>query len=556
MENAEQTGEEQNVFPLNVASESITSQNESARVEQLERLLAQSYTRFALIAKATRQAIWDWDLVTNQVWRNEGFATLFGYTSQDIGPDIEWWFGHIHPYDRARIRDSITAVIASKGHQWIERYRFFDKTGTYHFILDRGYIVYNEKGESYQMLGCMEDITKQKKAKDELLESQYKFKLLSETIPQLIWTATPDGLVDYVNCRWIEYTGLSMEQSKNYGWATAFHPEDLPTLQEHWQKALYTTNLHQVEARIRNVEGIYRWFLIRAMPLKDSQGQVIEWFGTNTDIEEQKRLSEQLQTLTEQLSVANDTLQFTNERLSRTNEELDQYVYKVSHDIRSPIASIVGLLSLLEQEELYGQAQVYVDLIRNRIGRLDEFIRSVLTHSRSVNTAVTAKPINFNQIIEQCLEEISYMPDMDKVEIYRQLPSSRSFYGDELRISIVLKNLIANAIKYRREEVRCMISICVCLQEREAIIKVEDNGQGIEEIYQQKVFTMFFRANEKAEGSGLGLYIVKQAVERMGGSITLKSHPNQGSLFTVTLPNLQENGNTQVSNKTDECNVE
>jgi PAS domain S-box-containing protein len=137
-------------------------------------------------------------------------------------------------------------------------------------------------------------VTDQVRARQAIEESQKQFKILSEAIPQLVWTATPAGAITYCNPQWYAYTGLSEEQSLGQGWTSAFHPEDLPHLLEHWQQALQTGQSYQTEARLKSGEGSYRWFLLRALPLPDEQGSIKQWFGTDTDIHDRKLAEETL----------------------------------------------------------------------------------------------------------------------------------------------------------------------------------------------------------------------------------------------------------------------
>ncbi|MDJ1505816.1 PAS domain-containing sensor histidine kinase [Xanthocytophaga agilis] len=379
--------------------------------------------------------------------------------------------------------------------------------------------------------------------KDKTIQAYKEFERLIESLPQLVWTTNPfigEDTSIYINHNWYVYTGLSTHNDFDTIYSVCVPIEQQQAVKEHWQHCLQTHERFERELLLRRFDGQYRWHLSTAVYSVATN----HWVGTFTDIHEQKLLSQKMEEMTQQLALSNQellasnqSLEKVNEQLSRTNEELDQYVYKVSHDIRSPIASIMGLLGLINKEILPAQELQYLHLMENRINRLDDFIKSVLSHSRSLNTAVSMSPINFDKIIDQCLEELQYYPEVDQLHIKKELPQTGIFWGDELRLSIIFKNLISNAIKYRNKQVRSMLIISVSVSAQQAFIVLQDNGQGIPDQYQQQVFTMFFRATEKADGSGLGLYIVKQAVERMGGTITLQSQFGKGTAFTIQLPN-------------------
>lgn len=220
------------------------------------------------------------------------------------------------------------------------------------------------------------------------------------------------------------------------------------------------------------------------------------------------------------------------------NEELDNFVYKVSHDLRAPLSSTLGLIHLAKLEGNNADLKQYIDLIENRITQLDRFIADVLSHSKNLNVEVVNTNINFDQIINDSFEELNYLPGADIIK--REISIDRtSFVNDHWRVSEVLRNLISNAIKYLNPEIDDpFIKIDIKINSKSAEIYFEDNGIGIAEDLQAFVFEMFYRATEFSEGSGIGLYIVKNAIIKMGGEIRLESIQYEGTKFHISLPNL------------------
>ncbi len=285
-------------------------------------------------------------------------------------------------------------------------------------------------------------------------------------------------------------------------------PEDQAYVAGQFEQAAQTGEL-TFEARIRRKDGCLRWIAGKGQTYFEGE-KPVRMAGVLMDITERKHSEEKLQALSEQLAAsnqelraANQTLAQVNEQLTRTNQELDQYVYKVSHDIRSPVASIRGLLGLIQLETVSPQVNAYLTLIENRVNKLDEFIQSVLAHSRSVNTELAPTPIDFNQLLDQCLEELQHYPDRDCLRVERQLPAPDVFWGDGLRLQILLKNLLSNAIKYRNREATSFLAVRVGVTCTQAVLVLEDNGVGIPAQYVEKVFGMFFRATDQSDGSGL-----------------------------------------------------
>jgi signal transduction histidine kinase len=279
-------------------------------------------------------------------------------------------------------------------------------------------------------------------------------------------------------------------------------------------------------------------------------------------VEEYTVSTEALSVTTEKLNASNDALLKSNEKLQnlhielaqmvadRTadleytlielqerNQELDQYVYKVSHDIRSPVASITGVLNLIKMEEPPVKIRHYLDMVENRISKLDDFIRSVLSHSKSLNAPFVSEPIDFTKLIRECWEELEFEEGWSMVQLNILSPPP-DFKGDQTRLEIVFKNLLANGVRYRNQKADGFINISFQSTPETITMNISDNGIGIEEEYLEKVFQMFYRATEASEGSGLGLYIVKQVVDKMEGEIFIKSKICKGTCISITLPRI------------------
>ena len=223
--------------------------------------------------------------------------------------------------------------------------------------------------------------------------------------------------------------------------------------------------------------------------------------------------------------------------LKTCNYELDNFVYKVSHDLRAPLSSILGLTYLAKHEENDKEHNYYIDLIENRAKELDRFINDVLSHSKNLNVEITNGVVDFKQLIKGCFEELDYMPNKNRVE-WEANVSPHNFWSDEWRIKEILRNLISNAIKYINPyEENPMVRIDVDTDEQRAKIVFKDNGMGIRKEALSKVFNMFYRASESAEGSGIGLYIVKNAIDKIGGTIAVESKYGSGTTFMIEIPN-------------------
>lgn len=227
------------------------------------------------------------------------------------------------------------------------------------------------------------------------------------------------------------------------------------------------------------------------------------------------------------------------DELVKANFELDSFVYRSSHDLRAPLRSVLGLINLVRLENEPQQQSHYLDLIEKSVNRLDNFINDLTHFSRNSRVSIEQKKIDFNAILDESVENLRYMENADRVKLHVDILQDCDFFSDPPRISIILHNLISNAVKYQRTSIDdSFVSVDIRISEQNATITVTDNGTGIEDEYLPRIFDMFFRASAKSYGSGLGLYITKQVVEKLSGSLHVESKLNVGTTFVITLPNL------------------
>lgn len=233
-----------------------------------------------------------------------------------------------------------------------------------------------------------------------------------------------------------------------------------------------------------------------------------------------------------------------NRALEKVNSELDSFVYRVSHDLRAPLTSILGLINLLKIEKDTDKQNYYIDLQAKSVTKLDNFIQDIINLSRNSRQEIQIEPIELKNLVKYIFEDQHYSAYSNIIEKRVNIKQQNHFYTDKRRLGIVLNNLISNGIKYcnPNQDVP-YISINAEVDEDKAIIEIQDNGIGIAENHLNKIFTMFYRANQDNSGSGLGLYIVKETVDKLFGTISVKSNMRRGSTFTITLPNLKEMSN-------------
>lgn len=226
----------------------------------------------------------------------------------------------------------------------------------------------------------------------------------------------------------------------------------------------------------------------------------------------------------------------TNKNLTIANKELDKFVYSASHDLRSPISSLKGLVGIMNTEEDISQIRTYLELMNQSLDRQDQFIKDIIDYARNKKAKITITVVSLNQIIEEAINQNQYREETKNINISKNL-SIDNIYSDELKLKIIINNLLTNAIKYSdMRKAKPFIAIKAYEENDKNIIIVEDNGIGIKQEYQTKIFDMFFVTNNNNKGSGLGLYLVKDAIENLNGTIEITSEINIGSKLTITLP--------------------
>jgi PAS domain S-box-containing protein len=232
-------------------------------------------------------------------------------------------------------------------------------------------------------------------------------------------------------------------------------------------------------------------------------------------------------------------IKLKNEELIKANAELDRFVYSASHDLRAPIASLLGLIGVARAEKDMDNMGLLLDMQERSLNKLDNFIHDIVSYSRNNRVNVETTAIDFKVMIEGIFEQLYYMDEFNRIERRIVVPGDLKFWGDGKRIAVILNNLISNAIKYADSERKnSFVEVSVDNSEKGVIICVSDNGEGIAKDYLPKIFDMFFRATQRSTGSGIGLYIVNEIVHKMEGTIEVTSVKGEGSKFMVTLPNL------------------
>lgn len=391
------------------------------------------------------------------------------------------------------------------------------------------------------VIGVSRDITEVRRMqieeaeRERLRESEGRYRALAEAIPHMVWTNGPDGAVEYVNEKWTQYTGLSFEDTQNGGWGKAIHPDDVTNTFQRWAEAAAMRTPFEVEYRIRRGDdGSYRWHLARNLPLLDGDGNVVKWFGTATDIDDQKRAEAAIRRSQEELERA---VEERTRELSRSNAELEQFAYVASHDLQEPlrmVASYTQLLSDRYHGRLDADADEFIGYAVDGAKRMQALINDLLTYSRAGATTEPHDEVDCEVVLRKTLDNLRVAIQESGAEIHAgHLPV---VWGDAMQLGQVIQNLIGNAIKFRGPD-PVKVHISAVELEDAWRFAVSDNGIGVDPKYAERIFVLFQRLHSRDEfpGTGIGLTLCRKIVQHHGGELWLESTPGKGSTFVFTI---------------------
>jgi len=400
----------------------------------------------------------------------------------------------------------------------------------------------------------LRDITKYQQANEQLRASEQRYRYMSEAMeamPQIIWTSKPDGNMDFYNQRWYVYTGMTFEETKDWGWTLVLHPDDLHNCIDRWTRSFTTGSDYEVEYRFkRAADGVYRWHLGRAFPLRSASGEIIQWVGTCTDIDDQKRAEENLlqahDTLEHRVRERTEELAVAKESAELANTAKSEFLANMSHEIRTPLNAVIGLGYLLEQTRLSEDQHQFLSKIQFAGRALLSVVNNVLDLSKieAGEMAIEVESFDLLKAVRDVGQMLAPQAAAKGVELIIRpaalLP--HMVMGDGSRLCQILTNLVGNSIKFTSTG-KVELELFCTEQTPDHIrlrCSVKDTGVGIEPAALKRLFTPFTQADatttRRFGGTGLGLSITRRFVELMGGEIGVTSTLGVGSTFWFEIP--------------------
>ena len=437
-------------------------------------------------------------------------AILGGEKSQNlVGTDV---LNFVHPEYHQRVIRRMKEVAVGLPGAMIEQ-KYVRQDGQ---VIDVETMAYpfTFRGEPCIQV-IFRDITERKQVEARIKKNETLLAQLVQNVPMAVVLLTDSGKVEQVNRGFEEMFGYTLPELKGRSINDFIVPEELTHEGVDLNNLITSHRIVSIETVRRHRHGRIVNVILYGMPVM-LDNETIGIYGVYVDITERKRVEEELKI---------------------RNGELDNFVYKVSHDLRAPLSSILGLVNLAKLPGNTDNPMDYIDIIGSKVEHLDHFIGDVLSHSKNLKMEVSVRKVDFSRIIEETFNDLNYLEGAKEIKRIIKVEGI-DFYSDPWRIAEILRNLISNAIKYRQlEQVASEIGIKINIDHLRAEIVFADNGIGISEENLERIFEMFYRATEQSDGSGIGLYIVKNAVDKLGGQISVASRLGHGTRFAILLPN-------------------
>jgi len=476
---------------------------------------------------------------------NKGAEDLYGWTSEEvIGKHLDSLLQMEFP----KPMEEIVAQLQSEGHfsgELVQIARDGRRVAALcRWVLDRG---------TKSILTSYTDISERKRNEEAVREAAERFRFMAESMPQKIFTAKPNGNIDYFNQQWMEFTGLTFEQIKDWGWKQFIHPDDVEENVHRWQHSIDTGEPFEFEHRFRRSDGVYRWHLSRAFPMRDAEGRITMWIGSNTDIEDQKRTEEtlresetQVRALFETAEAARLSAEAAKMRAEGATRAKDDFLAALSHELRTPLSPALLLAtSLADDVALPPNVREDIDVIAKGIALQAQLVDDMLDITRITTgkLRLNLQPIDAHAALRHAYEIVRAEAQERKIEVTFDLAAAHNcIEADAVRVQQIFWNVLKNAVKFSLPGGAVTVGTRnPAEKEGMLVVEITDAGIGIEPEMVGKIFGAFVQEEHDGAhrfgGIGLGLAITHRLVELQGGQIYAESGGHgRGATFRIELP--------------------
>ncbi len=509
----------------------VIERNDKRNINILEQLqsstteIKESNERYDIVAKATSDTIWDWKIQEDVFVWNKGIQGIFGYKKEDVGNTSTWWFDRIHPEDSLKMSVKLYSFLEQKTERWQDEYRFKCADGSYKYVFDRGFLLFDDEGKAVRMIGAIQDITKQK-------EEEQRLKLLETVITQtkdaVVITDTdtseyPIPNIIFVNEAFTKMTGYKPKEVIGKSPIMFAGPKaDMKEL-EKLSNAIQKYKECFIETISYKKNGSEYWVNFSMIPVTNKDGEHTHWISIQRDVtKEKEQQSEREQLIRE---------------LTQNNKDLKQFSYITSHNFRAPLSNLTGLLNLLddvpvENEELQEILNGFRRSTQLLNETIDDLVKVVIIKD---NPSILKESVSIIEIFENVFFQLSNQINLHKPNLKIEIDPELCITINKAYMESIILNLVSNALKYRSPEKTPKITIKAFDKDNFVNLVIKDNGIGIDlEKNHDKIFGLYQRFHDHPDSKGLGLYLVKSQIEAMGGSIEVESQVNKGTQFTLT----------------------
>ncbi len=499
--------------------------------KQAEEQLRESQERFQLIASATKEAVWDWDLRENRVWRNQGFLQSYGVPNDAIESPVAWWRERIHPEDRQRILDAMPPPVNDGDQQWLLEYRLRRVDGTYAHVYDRGFVIFDSQGEPVRMVGSVMDISQLKHTEEKLRDSEERFRLAAKATRDAIWD-------------WDLHKG-QVWRSEGFQTLFGYRPEEIGADFNWWVDRIHpddrqcvlaqipepgTSHSRQCafEYRFQRADGGYADVFDRGFVMYGPDGKPARMIGSIMDISERRRAEEVAHMQRAELAhIAR--VSTMGEIATGLAHELNQPLTAISNYAESCAQAIASKAPRNDKKLLS-----WIDKIAVNTHRAGQMIRRLRSFTRK--SEPRRSTVEINELVEEVIDLLEAETRLQNVRVRWEHTAAVHATVDRIQIQQVLVNLLRNAyeaMSANRPNER-QVTIAAAIREDKIEISVKDLGEGIAEENLERVFDAFFTS--KPNGVGIGLAISRSIVEEHGGRLWVRPNSKHGVTFHFTLP--------------------
>lgn len=495
------------------AAAGIVSFQDISPLKKVEEELRHSDAKFRILFESQLIGVVFGDVGGCMYELNDHFLNLIGYSREEVLRDKVTWV-QLTPPEYLYLDEQALAEMKQKGYCAPYEKPFVRKDGSVIWVMLTAIFMDDKK---FKHAAIVIDVTDRKRTRDALEKSESELRLINDSIPQIVWTAFADSSIEHYNQNWQRYTGLTEPIGPSQESEKVLHPDDVARTVAAWDEA-QRTGVYVVEHRIRRKDGEFRWFLSRARPLRDDTGKIVRWFGTSTDIQDQKQIQQALE----------------QERDLR-----EQFVSTLTHDLRNPLsASKMNAQMIARHPDRADRIPRLASRITDSLERADKMIEDLLDANRiraGKGLPIEVGECDLNEIANKVCDELIAVHGE---RFQRKMPNSVEGYWSCKDLYRLLENLLTNGIKYGFSDTP--VTLKIYERGSEVVIEVHNMGEPIPPDDQKRLFDPFMRSRKvessDRKGWGLGLTLVRGVTDAHGGHVEVQSDRDTGTTFRVTLP--------------------